>query len=219
MTRRRHTRRRRISNRGGGRLETIARRHLYHNIIPTLTRYNNMYTGEKLRPSHNSVVRHGDRYFNIMERVFDSNPDWASSMKAAEEELKNPVKNFDKLKTLYDKVKKAEDDETRETMIHSSLLPSKSPRSFTDRRNSNLYSHIPNEFMYRKPYDGDDDGDAYRTPAKTRDDDGDDSDDGDDFDMLLQSRKKKNQHHDYLTAHHRRCVHLPLLYPTRTRPV
>ncbi len=176
-----------------------------------------MYTGEQLRPSHNSVVRHGDRYFNIMERVVDSNPDWASSMKAAEEELKNPVKNFDKLKTLYDKVKKAEDDETRETMIHSSLLPSKSPRSFTYRRNSNPYSHIPNEFMYRKPYDGDDDGDAYRTPAKTRGDDGDDSDDGDDFDMLLQSRKKKNQHHDYLTAHHRRCVHLPLLYPTRTR--
>lgn len=42
--------------------------------------------------------------------------------------------------------------------------------------------------MYRKPYDDDDDGDAYRTPAKTR---GDDGDDGDNFDMLLQSRKEK----------------------------
>jgi hypothetical protein len=127
-----------------------------------------MYTGEKLRPSHNSVVRHGDRYFNITEQVVDTHPEWNESMKEAEKELKNPVKNFDKLKTLYDKVKKAEDDETRETMIHSSLLPSKSPRSFTYRRNSNPYSHIPNEFMYRKPYDDDDDGDAYRTPAKTR---------------------------------------------------
>lgn len=191
MTRTRPTRRRRISNRGGGRLATFARQHLYHNIIPTLTRYNNMYTGEQLHPSHKSVVRHGDRYFNIMERVVDNNPELKYSIQEAENELKNPVKNFEKLKTLYDKVKKAEDDEKRESMLHNRLLPSTTLRSFTDSRVSTPFSHIPKEFMYRKPYD--DDEDLYRTPAKRRGGDDEEEVEYGDYPetQLLHSREEK----------------------------
>jgi hypothetical protein len=145
-----------------------------------------MYTGEQLHPSDKFVVRHGERYFNIMEQVVDTHPEWNESMKEAEKELKNPVKNFDKLKTLYDKVKKAEDEEKRKLLLHSRPHP-EIPRSFTDSRIPMPFSHIPKVLMYRKPYDGDDDS-VYRTPAKTR---REVEDNGEDDNVLLQSREEK----------------------------
>lgn len=187
MNRRRHTMRRRTRNTGGsgsgvGRLATIARQRFYHNIIPTLTRYNNMYTGEQLHPKHNSIVRHGDRYFNIMERVVDKHPAWKESFQEAEKELKDPVKNFDKLKTLYDKVKNAEDDEKREAIIHNRIRPSSLQRSFMDSRISNPLSRIPiPEELYSRGRKQQ--FELFRTPIKTRGDD--------DSEPLLRTIKEK----------------------------
>jgi len=127
-----------------------------------------------------------------MERVFDSNPELKYSIQEAQNELKNPVKNFDKLKTLYDKVKKAEDDKKREAMIDSSRASHHaSMRSFMDDTRSPMpFSHIPKEFMYHKPYSVEN---LYRTPVKTRDDDDDDDDEvyEDPETQLLQSRNEK----------------------------
>ena len=130
----------------------------------------------------------GEQHFNITEQVVNTHPEWNESMKEAEKELKNPVKNFDKLKTLYDKVKKAEDEEKRKLLLHSRPHP-EIPRSFTDSRNHMPFSHIPKELMYRKPYDGDDNS-VYRTPAKTRRE-GEDKDNGEDDNVLLRSREEK----------------------------
>lgn len=197
MNRRRHTMRRRTRNTGGsgvGRLATIARQRFYHNIIPTLTRYNNMYTGEQLHPKHNSIVRHGDRYFNIMERVVDKHHACKESFQEAEKELKDPVKNFDKLKTLYDKVKNAKDDEKREEVIHNRIRPSSLQRSFMDSRISNPLSRIPipiPEELYsrgRKQQI-----ELFRTPIKTRGDD-------DEREPLLRTIKEKKPNSKLLTS-------------------
>jgi hypothetical protein len=229
MTRTRLTRRRRISNRGGAPLARL-RQQIYHNFIPLVTKYNNLYTGEQLHPNNKSVVRHGDRYFNITERVID--PEIKYSIKEALDELEDPVKTADKLKTVYDKFKQAEDEKKRKATINRTHLPPASLRSFSDVIRSPMqFSHIPKELIYHKPgYDH-----LHRTPENPQGGN-DENGEGEGEEAAAGGRrtyterqqnheaatmmmmkntktamtlkrnyyiqeKKKNQHHDYLWFH------------------
>lgn len=78
---------------------------LYHDIIPLLTQYRNyLLTKEAPKASDGFIVPHGDKYYTLFEGIEIDDGTKESIKKNLNDDLNDPPKTLEKLKTLYDKV-------------------------------------------------------------------------------------------------------------------
>jgi hypothetical protein len=78
---------------------------MYHYIIPLLTQYRYyLLTKEAPKAGDHVIVPHGEKYHTLFEGIEIDKGTKESIKKLNVEELNDPPKWFDKLKTLYDKV-------------------------------------------------------------------------------------------------------------------
>lgn len=78
---------------------------LYHDIIPLLTQYRNyLLTKEAPKASDGFIVPHGDKYYTLFEGIEIDDGTKESIKKNLNDDLNDPPKTLEKLKSLYDKV-------------------------------------------------------------------------------------------------------------------
>lgn len=78
---------------------------LYHDIIPLLTQYRNyLLTKEAPNASDGFIVPHGDKYYTLFEGIEIDDGTKESIKKNLNDDLNDPPKTLEKLKSLYDKV-------------------------------------------------------------------------------------------------------------------
>jgi hypothetical protein len=110
---------------------------LSHDIIPLLTQYRYyLLTKEAPKAGDRVIVPHGEKHHTLFEGIEIDNGT-KESIKKLKEELDDPLKWFDKLKTLYDKVtdgmkkkKKSKREQIVQEEIKSFQSPDVSPTSF-----------------------------------------------------------------------------------------
>jgi hypothetical protein len=77
---------------------------LYHDIIPLLTQYRHyLLTKEAPKASDGFIVPHGDKYHTLFEGI-EIDEGTKESIKNWKDDLNDPPKTLEKLKSLYDKV-------------------------------------------------------------------------------------------------------------------
>jgi hypothetical protein len=77
---------------------------LYHDIIPLLTQYRHyLLTKEAPKASDGFIVPHGDKYYTLFEGI-EIDEGTKESIKNWKDDLNDPPKTLEKLKSLYDKV-------------------------------------------------------------------------------------------------------------------
>ena len=92
----------------------------YHEFVPLLKRYRqHLLTKEIPTPSQGSVVPFGERHHTIFEGVEIDDGTKYMIKNMPEEDLNNPVKWGEKVKTLYDKVISGLEEEERKRKIES----------------------------------------------------------------------------------------------------
>jgi hypothetical protein len=93
-----------------------------HKVLPLITTYDNYLAGKNPDPSDGSVVKYGERYYRTFADIPNDKgfKEDINILKSELDHLKDPVKNFDKIKTIYDKViskleeeKKAQEEKER----------------------------------------------------------------------------------------------------------
>jgi hypothetical protein len=83
---------------------SIIRTTLYHDIIPLLTQYRHyLLTKEAPKASDGFIVPHGDKYYTLFEGI-EIDEGTKESIKNWKDDLNDPPKTLEKLKSLYDKV-------------------------------------------------------------------------------------------------------------------
>jgi len=100
--------------RAGEAAKTAARTYFDHDVLPLLTRYHN-YVGYNPHPSDGSVVKYRERYYNTFADIpiDEGTKATINILKNELNDLKDPVKNFDKIKSAYDKVISKLEEEKR----------------------------------------------------------------------------------------------------------
>ena len=184
------------------------RSYFYGTVLPILKTYDNQVVGYNPHPSDGSVVKYGERYYRTIADIpiDEGTKEIINNLKKELKDLKDPVKNFDKIKSAYDKViskleeKKQQDKENggkSNPITASTFSPSPSVPPFSlQQKGSQGRERVgaPSQIM-NQPF-GTPNTDRYPyyssgsvTPAKPRpkgtigevvDDDHDDDDDDDD---------------------------------------
>lgn len=97
-------------------IQNTAREYFYSTVLPLLQTYDNHVAGYNPHPSDGSVVKYGERYY----RTFADIPIDAgikatiNNLKRELKDIEDPVKNFDKIKSAYDKVISKLEEEKRQ---------------------------------------------------------------------------------------------------------
>lgn len=161
--------RRRISYRvkRGGMLRAVVRSNtermrtfIINKVIPLITTYDNHVAGYNPHPSDGSVVKYGERYY----RTFADIPidkglkEDIDNLKKGLEELDDPVKNYDKIKLVYDKVISKLDEEKRQQEAKErvrTLAPNTTPTLSSSSNYPLLESSLKTP-VYVKPINRDD---------------------------------------------------------------
>jgi hypothetical protein len=92
------------------------RSYFYGTVLPLLKTYDNQVVGYNPHPSDGSVVKYGERYYRTFADIpiDEGIKATINTLKKELEDLEDPVKNFDKIKSAYDKVISKLEEEKRQ---------------------------------------------------------------------------------------------------------
>jgi hypothetical protein len=97
-------------------VQNTAREYFYGTVLPLLQTYDNHVVGRNPRPSDGSVVKYGERYYSTFADIpiDEGTKEIINNLKRELKDLKDPVKNFDKINSVYDKVISKLEEEKRQ---------------------------------------------------------------------------------------------------------